>query len=51
MARGGADYSEPVHDRAHHPVAINGQNDFPDRALGNDAHAAKGVRERGLHLL
>jgi len=50
MARCGADPSEPVHDRAHHSVAVNGQNDFAHRALGNDVHAAKRVRERELHL-
>ena len=50
MARGGADSSELVHDRAHHSVAIHGQNDFAHRAVGNDAHVAKGVRQRGLHL-
>ena len=47
---GRIDSSEPVHDRAHHPVAVSGQNDFAHRALGNDVHAAERVRERGLHL-
>src|SRR5207244_7713363 len=50
VARGGADSSELVHDRAHHSVAIHGQNDFAHRTVGNDAHVAKGVRQRGLHL-
>ena len=51
MARRGIDPSEPVHDRAHHPVAVNGENSFTYRAFGNDVHAAERLRERGLHLL
>src|SRR5262245_3079858 len=50
MARGGLDRTEFVYDRAHHSVAVHGQNDFTYRTLGDDAHAAKGIRQRGLHL-
>src|SRR5262245_31266086 len=50
MARGGLDRTEFVHDRARHSVAVHGQNDFTYRTLGDDAHAAKGIRQRGLHL-
>jgi len=51
LARGGVDHSEFVHDRAHHSVADHGKNGFAYRAFGDDAHAAKGFRQRGLHLL
>jgi hypothetical protein len=50
VARGGADHSEFVHDRSHHSVADHEQNGFTDRAVGDDVHAAKWIRQRGVHL-
>src|SRR5437870_1909297 len=50
MARGGADHSQLVHDRAHHSVANHGQDDLAHRAFGDNAHLAKGFRQRRLHL-
>ena len=50
VARSGADRSQLVHDRAHHSVAAHGKDDFAHRAFGDNAHLAKGIRQRGLHL-
>ena len=50
VARGGADHSEFIHDRSHHSVGDHGQDGFTYRALGDDVHAAKGIRQRGVHL-
>lgn len=50
MASGGAGPSQFIHDRAHHSVVGHGQDSFADRTLGDDVHAAKGVRQRRVHL-
>jgi len=50
VARGGADPSQFIHDRAYHSVARRGQDSFDDRAFGDHVHAAKRVHQRRFHL-
>ena len=50
VARGSADHAQLIHDRAHHSVANHGQDGFAHRTVGDDADAARRLRQCGLYL-